>query len=230
MKHVVVFTGAGISAESGIRTFRDSNGLWEEYRIEDVATPEAWQKNPVLVTNFYNERRKQVMLANPNDAHKALSELEKHFGVTVITQNVDDLHERGGSTEVIHLHGEIMKLRSVQDPSLIYSLSDWEVAADELNESGHNLRPHIVWFGEMVPKMDEAVFMTMKADIFIIIGSSLEVYPAAGLVQYAPEQSEKYLIDPHAKEIKGVENLTIIKKTAVHAVPELVKKLIESHV
>lgn len=230
MKHVVVFTGAGISAESGIRTFRDSNGLWEEYRIEDVATPEAWQKNPVLVTNFYNERRKQVMLANPNDAHKALSELEKHFRVTVITQNVDDLHERGGSTEVIHLHGEIMKLRSVQDPSLIYSLRDWEVAADALNESGHNLRPHIVWFGEMVPKMDEAVFMTMKADIFIIIGSSLEVYPAAGLVQYAPEQSEKYLIDPHAKEIKGVENLTIIKETAVHAVPELVKKLIESHV
>lgn len=166
MKHVVVFTGAGISAESGIRTFRDSNGLWEEYRIEDVATPEAWQKNPVLVTNFYNERRKQVMLANPNDAHKALSELEKHFRVTVITQNVDDLHERGGSTEVIHLHGEIMKLRSVQDPSLIYSLSDWEVAADALNESGHNLRPHIVWFGEMVPKMDEAIYQTMKADIF----------------------------------------------------------------
>lgn len=230
MKHVVVFTGAGISAESGIRTFRDSNGLWEEYRIEDVATPKAWQKNPVLVTNFYNERRKQVMQAKPNDAHKTLAELEKHFKVTVITQNVDDLHERGGSSEVIHLHGEIMKLRSVQDPSLIYSLEDWEVAADAKNESGHNLRPHIVWFGEMVPKMDEAVFMTMKADIFIIIGSSLEVYPAAGLVQYAPEQSEKYLIDPHAKEIQGVENLNVIKKTAVQAVPELVKKLIESHV
>lgn len=230
MKHVVVFTGAGISAESGIRTFRDSNGLWEEYRIEDVATPEAWQKNPVLVTNFYNERRKQVMQAKPNDAHKALAELEKHFKATVITQNVDDLHERGGSSEVIHLHGEIMKLRSVQDPSLIYSLKDWEVTADAQNESGHILRPHIVWFGEMVPKMDEAVFMTMKADIFIIIGSSLEVYPAAGLVQYAPEQSEKYLIDPHAKEIQGVENLKIIKKTAVQAVPELVKKLIESHV
>lgn len=230
MKHVVVFTGAGMSAESGIRTFRDSNGLWEEYRIEDVATPEAWQKNPVLVTNFYNERRKQVIQAKPNDAHKTLAELEKHFKVTVITQNVDDLHERGGSSEVIHLHGEIMKLRSVQDPSLIYSLEDWEVAADAKNESGHNLRPHIVWFGEMVPKMDEAVFMTMKADIFIIIGSSLEVYPAAGLVQYAPEQSEKYLIDPHAKEIQGVENLKIIKKTAVQAVPELVKKLIKSHV
>lgn len=219
-----------MSAESGIRTFRDSNGLWEEYRIEDVATPKAWQKNPVLVTNFYNERRKQVIQAKPNDAHKTLAELEKHFKVTVITQNVDDLHERGGSSEVIHLHGEIMKLRSVQDPSLIYSLEDWEVAADAKNESGHNLRPHIVWFGEMVPKMDEAVFMTMKADIFIIIGSSLEVYPAAGLVQYAPEQSEKYLIDPHAKEIQGVENLKIIKKTAVQAVPELVKKLIKSHV
>ncbi|MBS1765138.1 MAG: NAD-dependent deacylase [Bacteroidetes bacterium] len=230
MKHVVVFTGAGISAESGIRTFRDSNGLWEEYRIEDVATPEAWQRNPAMVTTFYNERRKQVMEAKPNEAHLAISSLEEFFNVTVITQNVDDLHERAGSSKVLHLHGEIMKLRSIQDPSLIYKVKNWQVAHDAQNESGHQLRPHIVWFGEMVPKMDEAIYITKAADIFIIIGSSLEVYPAASLVEFAPTNAQKFLVDPHANDLQKTEDITVINKTAVQAVPALVKNLITSHV
>ncbi|HMU78131.1 MAG TPA: NAD-dependent deacylase, partial [Bacteroidia bacterium] len=180
MKRIVVLTGAGISAESGIKTFRDSNGLWEEHRIEDVATPQAWQRNPKLVTNFYNQRRKQVMEALPNKAHLALVELEKHYQVVVITQNVDDLHERAGSKHIIHLHGEILKMRSEEDPSMIYQSNGWEMDYESTNDHGHRLRPHIVWFGEMVPKMDEAIYQTMKADIFLVIGTSLEVYPAAG--------------------------------------------------
>ncbi len=226
MNKIVVFTGAGISAESGIKTFRDSGGLWEEYDINDVATPEAWIRNRALVLKFYNDRRKQVMNAKPNAAHKAIAELEKKFSVQVITQNIDDLHERAGSSNVLHLHGEIMKARSENDSTLIYTLNDWEIKIGDSCEKGFQLRPHIVWFGEMVPEMDNAVYKTMKADIFIVVGSSLEVYPAAGLVAYAPTDAQKFLVDPNAKDLQQIENLTIIKDKAGSALPKLVKKLL----
>jgi NAD-dependent deacetylase len=228
MKRIVVLTGAGISAESGIKTFRDSNGLWEEHRIEDVATPQAWQRNPKLVTNFYNQRRKQVMEALPNKAHLALVEMEKHYQVAVITQNVDDLHERAGSKHIIHLHGEILKMRSEEDPSMIYQSNGWEMDYESTNDHGHRLRPHIVWFGEMVPKMDEAIYQTMKADIFLVIGTSLEVYPAAGLIDYTSDSCEKYIVDPKARELNHIQNLTVIQNTAGEGVPALVNKLIKN--
>jgi NAD-dependent deacetylase len=226
MQKVVVFTGAGISAESGIKTFRDSGGLWEEYDINDVATPEAWQRNRELVLKFYNDRRKQVMEAKPNAAHKAIAQLEEKYAVQVITQNIDDLHERAGSTNVLHLHGEIMKARSEKDATLVYDLNTWEIKLGDTCEKGFQLRPHIVWFGEMVPEMDNAALKTMKADIFIVVGSSLEVYPAAGLVSYAPSHAQKFLIDPNAKELSQIENLTVIKDKAGNALPKLVKKLL----
>jgi len=226
MKRIVVLTGAGISAESGIKTFRDSNGLWEEHRIEDVATPQAWQRNPKLVTEFYNQRRRQVMEAQPNKAHLALVDLEKHYQVVVITQNVDDLHERAGSKHIIHLHGEILKMRSEEDPTMIYQSNGWEMNWDSTNEHGHRLRPHIVWFGEMVPKMDEAVEVALSADIFIVIGTSLVVYPAAGLLQFADVNIEKYLIDPSDPELFfNYSNLTHIKAKATTGTRELVDKL-----
>lgn len=230
MQKIVVFTGAGISAESGIKTFRDSGGLWEEYDINDVATPEAWQRNKELVLKFYNERRKQVMNAEPNAAHKAIAQLEEKFSVEVITQNIDNLHERAGSTKVLHLHGEIMKARSEKDATLIYELDTWEIKAGDTCEKGHQLRPHIVWFGEMVPEMDNAVLKTMKADILLVVGSSLEVYPAAGLVSYAPAHAQKFLVDPNAKELPQIENLTVIRDKAGDALPKLVKKLMNQHV
>lgn len=227
MEQIVVLTGAGISAESGIKTFRDSNGLWEEHRIEDVATPQAWQRNPKLVTEFYNQRRKQVMEAKPNEAHLALVELEKHYSVVVITQNVDDLHERAGSKHIIHLHGEILKMRSEEDPTMIYRANEWEIKYERTNEHGHRLRPHIVWFGEMVPKMDDAIFQTMKADIFLVIGTSLEVYPAASLIDYTSQTCKKYIVDPKARELNHIYNLTVIQNTAGKGVPALVNKLIK---
>jgi NAD-dependent deacetylase len=207
MKKVVVFTGAGISAESGIKTFRDSNGLWENYRIEDVATPEAWRNNPVLVQTFYNERRKQLLEVEPNAAHVALVELEKYYKVNIITQNVDDLHERAGSKNVLHLHGELRKSRSTVNPALVYPIKDWELKMGDKCALGSQLRPHIVWFGEMVPEMDHAIAITQFADILIVIGSSLQVYPAAGLLQYAQPDIEKFLIDPKAEVPRGIENL-----------------------
>ncbi|HNR19645.1 MAG: NAD-dependent deacylase [Bacteroidetes bacterium] len=228
MKRLVVFTGAGVSAESGINTFRDSNGLWEQYRIEDVATPEAFQRDPSLVLEFYNQRRKQVKDAKPNAAHRALVELEKYFKTQIITQNIDDLHERAGSTNVIHLHGQIMQARSTGDESLIYDLETTELVIGDKCEKGFQLRPHIVWFGEMVPEMERATYYASMADVFIVIGSSLEVYPAAGLLNYAPEQAQKYLIDPNAKELYHMSNLSVIKDTAGKAVPQLVKKLINN--
>lgn len=230
MKRVVVFTGAGVSAESGIKIFRDSDGLWENYNIQDVATPMAWQRDPALVLNFYNQRRKQVLDSKPNAAHLALVELENAFHVQIITQNIDDLHERAGSKNVIHLHGEITKARSEKDERLIYDLEHWEMSIGQTNEHGHQLRPHIVWFGEMVPQMDNAALQAMKSDIFIVIGSSLEVYPAAGLVDYAPQNALKFLVDPKAKELSYIENLTIIKETAGIAIPQLVQKLIKENV
>lgn len=197
MKKLVILTGAGISAESGISTFRDSGGLWEQYRIEDVATPEAWHKNPKLVLEFYNQRRKQLLECQPNEAHYNLVKLEQYFDVHIITQNVDDLHERAGSKKILHLHGELRKAQSTVDPSLIYEIDGWELKWGDKCEKGSQLRPFIVWFGEPVPKIIEAEQITQTADIFVVIGTSLQVYPAAGLLQYVRHDAPIYIIDPN---------------------------------
>lgn len=225
-----MFSGAGISAESGIKTFRDSGGLWEEYAIEDVATPQAWNRNPELVLDFYNKRRAQVIQAQPNPAHYALAELETAFEVIVITQNIDDLHERAGSSKVVHLHGEILKARSTKDPELIYQLDKQEILIGDTCELGSQLRPHIVWFGEAVPAMDEAISLTQTADIFIVIGTSLEVYPAAGLVMYAPDDAMKILVDPQATLPFGAGEFTVVRNTAGVGVKSVVDKLLRQHV
>ncbi len=226
MNKIVVLTGAGISAESGIKTFRDSGGLWEEHRIEDVATFEGWQRNPKLVLTFYNERRKQLLNAEPNAAHKALVELESKYEVQIITQNVDDLHERAGSKNVLHLHGELKKVRSTVDDNLVYELEGWELKQGDKCEKGSQLRPHIVWFGEAVPMIEPAILFSQEADIFIVIGTSLNVYPAAGLIAYVPTMSPKYLIDPNAKSLPNVKNLEIIEEKAGKGTPTLVKRLL----
>lgn len=228
MKKIVVFTGAGISAESGIKTFRDTDGLWEEYKISEVATPEAWYKNPAMVQDFYNKRRKQVMEALPNKAHIALVELENHFDVQIITQNIDDLHERAGSKNVLHLHGEIMKSRSTASDKLIYPVKNGIISMGEKCEKGFQLRPHVVWFGEEVPNMEIAFEIASKADILITIGTSLSVYPAAGLIHYTPKKSVVYLIDPQGKNIDTIDNLEVIKENAGTGVPALVERLISS--
>lgn len=227
MKKIVVLTGAGISAESGIRTFRDSNGLWEEHRVEDVATYEAWRRNPDLVLEFYNQRRKQLYEVKPNAGHRALVELEKKFKVLIITQNVDDLHERAGSTNVLHLHGELKKARSTVDQNLVYTLDGWELKKGDLCEKGSQLRPHIVWFGEAVPMIEPAIELSAEADIFIVIGTSLNVYPAASLVYYVKSNTPVYLIDPKAEMLSGVQNLKIFRETAGTGVPKLVKQLLD---
>jgi NAD-dependent deacetylase len=229
-KHIVVFSGAGISAESGISTFRDNGGLWDKYDVKEVATPDAWRKNPELVLRFYNERRKQVLEASPNAAHKAIVELEKKYDVTVITQNVDDLHERAGSKKVVHLHGEIRKARSTYDPSLIYNIKGWELNPGDRCEQGSQLRPHIVWFGEMVPEMTRAGEITATADVLITVGTSLNVYPAAGLVHAAPKNSKLYVIDPNDVPVTGLDNLTFYKEKAGDALPRVVKALLESSI
>ena len=223
---IVVFTGAGISAESGLKTFRDSGGLWEEYNIEDVATPEAWEKNQELVLTFYNKRRKQILNARPNAAHHALVELEKKYEVQIITQNIDDLHERAGSANVLHLHGEITKSQSSVDSSLVYKMTAPEILLGQTCERGSQLRPNVVWFGETVIKMDEAIQLSTKADIFIIIGTSLNVHPAAGLIDYVPKSVSKYLIDPQAVNKDYVTNLTIKREKAGIGVPQLVQNLL----
>ena len=195
-KNLVVFSGAGISAESGVKTFRDSNGLWENHRVEDVASPEGFERNPQMVLDFYNARRRQLNEVVPNKAHLILAELEKYFDVNIITQNVDDLHERAGSTKVIHLHGELKKARPVNSESNII-LWEKDLNLGDLNFEGIQLRPHIVWFGEMVPEMDQAVNLCSKADLFLVIGTSMSVYPAAGLIHYIPENCKVYVIDPN---------------------------------
>lgn len=225
MKTIVVLTGSGISAESGIQTFRDSGGLWENYRIEDVATPEAWQKNQELVLDFYNQRRKQVVEALPNAAHKALVELEKQYTVQIVTQNVDDLHERAGSKAVMHLHGEIRKARSTADPELIYPIDGWELKKGDRCEKGAQLRPHIVWFGEAVPMILEAEKIMEKADIFILIGTSLNVYPAAGLIHSVPPNVPCYVIDPRPDFIEPTRGFRIIAENAAKGVPQLAAEL-----
>ena len=225
MKKLVVLTGAGISAESGLKTFRDSNGLWEEHRVEDVATYEAWVRNPALVLEFYNQRRKQLYEVQPNAAHIALAKLEEKFDVQVITQNVDDLHERGGSSQVMHLHGELKKVRSTADPNLVYTLDGWELKLGDKCEKGSQLRPHIVWFGEAVPLIEEAAVLSSQADIFIVIGTSLNVYPAAGLLNYVPGNTPKFLVDPNASPMPWIRNLTIVKEKAGSGVPKIVDEL-----
>jgi NAD-dependent deacetylase len=224
-KTIVVLTGAGISAESGISTFRDNNGLWRQYRFEEVASPEAWARDPQMVMEFYNIRRKQLLEVEPNPAHYALAELEKNFRVRIVTQNVDDLHERAGSTGVLHLHGEIRKARSTVDESLVYDIDGWELKIGDLCEKGSQLRPHVVWFGEPVPNIMKATGIIRSAEIIIVIGTSLKVYPAAGLLQYAHSSAVKYLIDPEATPEFHVRNLHIIREKASIAVPELVRKL-----
>ena len=227
MKKIVVLTGAGISAESGLKTFRDSGGLWEEHRIEDVATFEGWQRNPKMVLDFYNERRKQLKGAEPNAAHKALVRLEQRYEVQIITQNVDDLHERAGSSNVLHLHGELKKSRSTVDEDLVYDIKGWELKLGDLCEKGSQLRPHIVWFGEAVPMIELATQLTEQADIFIVIGTSLNVYPAASLIGFVSDKASKYLIDPNAHQLPNVNKLEIMNENAGKGTPALVDRLLQ---
>lgn len=227
-KKLVVLTGAGISAESGIKTFRDSNGLWEGHDVMEVASPEGWRKNRELVLEFYNQRRKDGLKAKPNGAHLGLAELEQHFDVTIVTQNVDPLHERAGSTKVIHLHGELFKTQSTVDPSLVYEMEGWELKLGDKCEKGSQLRPYIVWFGEPVPKMEEAIDMAREADVFAVVGTSLLVYPAAGLIQYAPRHIPKYVIDIKVPALGLVENLIKIEATASEGVRRMMADLLKS--
>ena len=225
-QRLIAFTGAGASAESGISTFRDQGGLWEQYRIEDVATPEAWARDPALVLHFYDMRRAQVAQALPNPAHHAIADLEGHFDVDVITQNIDDLHERAGSSRVLHLHGEIMKARSSADPNLILPINGTSLRIGDRCAMGSQLRPHVVWFGEEVPMMPVAAALVSKADLLVIIGTSLNVYPAAGLIHYAPAHCRIFLIDPHEVAITR-PGVVHIRRTASTGVPELAAQLLE---
>jgi NAD-dependent deacetylase len=224
-KKLVVLTGAGISAESGLKTFRDSDGLWEGYDINEVATATAWSRNPALVQEFYNARRKSVKEAQPNAAHYALAELENDFNVQIITQNIDDLHERAGSSNIIHLHGEILKMRSEKNEELVYPV-DGDIRMGDIAADGAQLRPHIVWFEEAVPMMEDAALATRQADIFLIVGTSLVVYPAAGLVNYAPWPIPKFIVDKRIPYTSSLHNLTAIEKPASEGMKE-VKELLK---
>jgi len=224
---LVVLTGAGISAESGLKTFRDSDGLWEGYDIEEVATPEGWLRNPALVQDFYTMRRKSVLEAEPNAAHYALAKLEEKFDVTIITQNIDDLHERAGATNVVHLHGIITKSQSSKNPKLTYPIDGWELRMDEVCELGSPLRPHVVWFGEMVPMIETAAEICSQADLFILVGSSLAVYPASGLINYVPANVPMYIIDTKIPAVYGFPDLIKIEEKATVGVPRLVNELMK---
>ena len=219
MKKIVVLTGAGMSAESGLRTFREMGGLWEEYDVYEVASPEGWARDMDLVLRFYNERRKQLLETQPNQGHLAVAELEKDHEVIVVTQNVDDLHERAGSTRVLHLHGELRKSRSTADPHLVYEIDGWELNRGDLCEKGSQLRPHVVWFGEAVPAIEEAAVLVNKADILLIIGSSMNVYPAAGLINYVSPGTPVYLIDPNEVALSH-RGVTVIQKKAGEGMEE----------
>jgi NAD-dependent deacetylase len=225
-KKLVVLTGAGISAESGLKTFRDSDGLWEGYDVYEVATPRGFKANPELVLRFYNDRRRDVAKAQPNEAHKVLAALEEHFDIHIITQNIDDLHERGGSTKVTHLHGEIFKMRSVKDTTKTYSIIG-DINVGDVADDGGQLRPFIVWFEEDVPMIEVAARIVRQADVFVVIGTSLQVYPAAGLVNYAPYQIPKFIIDKKIPYTASLYNLTVIEKSAVEGMKELKEKLRE---
>ncbi len=214
MKKLIVLTGAGISVESGIATFRDSGGLWEGYKVEDVATPEGWRSNPGLVLDFYNQRRKKALEVKPNKGHEILVELERNFEVTIITQNVDNLHERAGSSKVIHLHGSLFESRSTKNPALIYPIKEWELNLGDTCELGSQLRPNIVWFGEAVPMIEVAAELASSADIFLVVGTSMVVYPAAGLIDFVPQRVKKYVVDPHRPDLFHVPNLEFIAENA----------------
>ena len=228
-KRLVALTGAGISAESGFKTFRDSGGLWEEYSVEDVASIEGWYRNPKLMTDFYNDLRTQLEKAQPNDGHKILAELEEYFDVRIITQNVDNLHERAGSTNVLHLHGELTKARPVNNENKIVDIGYRNMAYDEKNSDGEIMRPHIVWFGEAVPAITEAARLVRSADIFAVIGSSLVVYPAAGLVHDLRSSTESFLIDPKEVQVPAWLNFRVIREVASKGVAimrdELLKEI-----
>ena len=223
-KHIVVLTGAGISAESGLKTFRDSDGLWMGYNIEDVATPGAFIKNPALVLDFYNMRRREVAAASPNAAHTGLAALEKAYHVTIITQNIDDLHERGGSASVLHLHGEIFKMYSLASPQNIIEIRG-DINLGDMGTDGTQFRPHIVWFEEPVPMIEKAAALLTGADIFVLVGTSLQVYPAAGLINYVPLDIPKYIIDKKIPPVSNYPNLYLIEKPATEGIEELVKIL-----
>lgn len=226
MKNLVILSGAGISAESGIKTFRDADGLWEGHDIMEIASPYGWKKNPQKVLDFYNQRRRQLFEVYPNKAHKALAELEKHYQVNIITQNVDDLHERAGSSRILHLHGELLSVRSEKDPNLVYR---WEkdLNLGDLAKDKSQLRPDIVWFGEAVPLLKEAISLVKQAHLLIIIGTSLQVYPAASLYTHAHKDALIYYIDPKAKNARLPKNVQCINDSAVHAMQDLMPKLIE---
>jgi NAD-dependent deacetylase len=226
MKRVVVLSGAGISAESGLQTFRGADGLWEGHRVEDVASPEGWAANPELVLDFYNQRRRAVRAAAPNAAHKALVDLERTYDVRIVTQNVDDLHERAGSKHVLHLHGEIILARSTRDPRLIRHLGDSDIRLGDRCELGSQLRPHIVWFGEMVPAMEEAVDLVGAADVLLVVGTSLQVYPAAGLVFEAPKRARRIVVNPDAPTESSGPAFEVVAKPATIGVPEVVTDLL----
>ena len=225
MQNIVVLSGAGISAESGISTFRDSNGLWENHPIEKVATPSAWEENKKLVLQFYNQRRKQLFEVEPNSGHEALVALEEHFNVHIITQNVDDLHERAGSSNILHLHGELKKARSTVDSRLIYEMDSWELNLGDTCEKGSQLRPHIVWFGEDVPNISAAIELVKQADVMIVVGTSLNVYPAAGLINETKHGTPLYLVDPTEVGSFHLTNIIHIQKGAGEGLNELVKQL-----
>lgn len=225
LKKLIVLSGAGVSAESGIRTFRDSNGLWENHDVMEVASPEGWRRNRTLVQEFYNQRRKQARECLPNAAHIALAKLENHLDVHIITQNVDDLHERAGSTQVLHLHGELSKAQSTADPRLVYPLDHWEIKEGDNCEKGSQLRPFIVWFGEAVPMMLPAIKLAAQADFFLVLGTSMQVYPAASLIDYVPHHAPKFLIDLHAPESVVTDSLTFIQKPATEGM-EIFSRLI----
>ena len=219
LKKLVVLTGAGISAESGLKTFRDSDGLWENYRLEDVATPMAWSRDPQLVLSFYNERRRGVAAAKPNAAHFGLAELQAYFDVQIITQNIDDLHERAGSSKVLHLHGEIFKMRSERNPDLLYPIND-NIQLGDLAEDGYQLRPDVVWFGEPVEKMQEAILMASAADVFVVIGTSLLVYPAASLVDFIEPGIPAFVLDKQVPS-NGLSHFTAIQQSATEGISVL---------
>lgn len=226
-KHVVVLSGAGISAESGIETFRAADGLWANHPVEEVATPEGWQRNPALVLDFYNQRRRQLYTVHPNPGHAALAQLEETHRVTIITQNIDNLHERAGSSAVIHLHGELDIARSTADEHRLYPLNGKDIQLGDTCERGSQLRPHVVWFGESVPEIERAEAIVQTADVLIVVGTSLKVYPAAGLTRCAPAHCQKYLVDPELPEPARQNEFTCIAEPAGSALPKLIHLILK---
>jgi len=227
MIKVVVLTGAGVSAESGIATFRDADGLWEGHDVMEVASPQGWERNPELVLDFYNQRRKAALEAQPNEAHKILARLEDDFDVSIVTQNVDNLHERAGSSHVVHLHGELFQCRSTADESLIYDMDGWELKLGDTCEKGAQLRPNIVWFGEMVPMMEEAARITQQADVLLIVGTSLVVYPAASLIDFAPYDTPVYVVDPKMPAVRDRSNLHLFQENATTGMQKVREDLLK---